>query len=123
MYKKENFRNLDKKYNSHLYTGLLGILMNYCHKKLEVFRKKDQQRYWDISLEYSTLLNNHSNNRQLCSVVSSIQGMYLKKLKSEQLQNFECSVWKEIDVHMKKKHVNNLKQSIHKLHITNLYHV
>ena len=41
MYKKENFRNLDKKYNSHLYTGLLGILMNYCHKKLEVFRKKD----------------------------------------------------------------------------------
>lgn len=41
MYKKDNFRNLDKKYNSHLYTGLLGILMNYCHKKLEVFRKKD----------------------------------------------------------------------------------
>tara|TARA_Y100001970_G_C14104989_1_gene787596 strand:+ start:153 stop:827 length:675 start_codon:yes stop_codon:yes gene_type:complete len=41
MYKKDNFRNLDKKYNSHLYTGLLGILMNYCHKKLEVFQKKD----------------------------------------------------------------------------------
>ena len=41
MYKKENFRNLDKKYNSHLYTGLLGILMKYCHKKLELFRKKD----------------------------------------------------------------------------------
>ena len=41
MYKKENFRNLDKKYNSHLYTGLLGVLMKYCHKKLELFRKKD----------------------------------------------------------------------------------
>jgi len=40
MYKKEIFRNLDKKYNSHLYSGLLGVLMNYCHKKLENFKKK-----------------------------------------------------------------------------------
>ena len=39
MYKKKIFRDLDKKYNSHLYTGLLGILMNYCHRKLEVFKK------------------------------------------------------------------------------------
>ena len=41
MYKKEIFRELDKKYNSHLYTGFLGILMNYCHKKLENFKKKE----------------------------------------------------------------------------------
>ena len=41
MYKKEIFRDLDKKYNSHLYTGLLGILMNYCHKKLENFKSKN----------------------------------------------------------------------------------
>ena len=40
MYKKEIFRNLDKKYNSHLYSGLLGMLMNYCHKKLENFKNK-----------------------------------------------------------------------------------
>jgi phosphatidylethanolamine/phosphatidyl-N-methylethanolamine N-methyltransferase len=40
MYKKEIFRNLDKKYNSHLYSGLLGILMNYCHRKLEIFQNK-----------------------------------------------------------------------------------
>jgi len=39
MYKKEIFRNLDKKYNSHLYSGFLGLLMDYCHKKLETFRK------------------------------------------------------------------------------------
>ena len=42
MYKKEIFRDLDKKYNSHLYTGLLGILMNYCHKKLENFKLKNK---------------------------------------------------------------------------------
>ena len=41
MYKKDIFRELDKKYNSHLYTGFLGILMNYCHKRLEKFRKKE----------------------------------------------------------------------------------
>ena len=42
MYKKKIFRDLDKKYNSHLYTGLLGILMNYCHKKLENFKFKNK---------------------------------------------------------------------------------
>jgi SAM-dependent methyltransferase len=41
MYKKEIFRKLDKKYNSHLYKGLLGILMKYCHRKLENFNKKN----------------------------------------------------------------------------------
>ena len=41
MYKKEIFRKLDKKYNSHLYKGLLGILMRYCHRKLENFNKKN----------------------------------------------------------------------------------
>jgi len=39
MHKKEIFRNLDKKYNSHLYTGLQGFFMNYGHKKLENFKK------------------------------------------------------------------------------------
>ena len=38
MYKKEIFRDLDKKYNSHLYSGLLGVLMKYCHRKLENFQ-------------------------------------------------------------------------------------
>ena len=40
MYKKEIFRDLDKKYNTHLYSGLLGILMNYCHRTLENFKGK-----------------------------------------------------------------------------------
>jgi SAM-dependent methyltransferase len=49
MYKKEIFRDLDKKYNSHLYSGLLGILMNYCHKKLENF--KDNKKAYNKILE------------------------------------------------------------------------
>ena len=35
MYKKEIFRDLDKKHKSHLYTGLQGFFMKYGHKKLE----------------------------------------------------------------------------------------
>ena len=42
MYKKEAFRHLDKKYNSTFYSGMLGILMNYCHRKLEVFKKRNE---------------------------------------------------------------------------------
>ena len=42
MYKKDIFRELDKKYNSHLYTGFLGILMNYCHKTLENFKLENK---------------------------------------------------------------------------------
>ena len=35
MYKKEIFRDLDKKHKSHLYTGLHGFFMKYGHKVLE----------------------------------------------------------------------------------------
>ena len=35
-----NFRDLDKKHKSHLYTGLQGFFMKYGHKKLEDFKKK-----------------------------------------------------------------------------------
>ena len=41
MYKKEIFRDLDKKNKSHLYTGLQGFFMKYGHKKLEDFKKKN----------------------------------------------------------------------------------
>ena len=41
MHKKDIFRDLDKKYNTHLYTGLQGFFMNYGHKKLENFKKNN----------------------------------------------------------------------------------
>ena len=37
MYKKEAFKKLDVKYNTHLYTGLLGYAMRYSHRQLEKF--------------------------------------------------------------------------------------
>ena len=41
MYKKEIFRDLDKKYNNHLYEGLSGVLFRYCHRKLENFKSSE----------------------------------------------------------------------------------
>ncbi len=40
MYKKDEFRNLDAKYNTHLYTGLLGYALRYSHRQLEKFNGK-----------------------------------------------------------------------------------
>ncbi len=40
MYKKDEFKKLDAKYNTHLYTGLLGFAMRYSHRELEKFNGK-----------------------------------------------------------------------------------
>ena len=40
MLKKEEFKNLASKYNVHLYTGLYGYVMRYCHRQLENFKRK-----------------------------------------------------------------------------------
>ena len=42
MYKKDEFKKLDAKYNTHLYTGLLGFAMRYCHRQLENFNRKEK---------------------------------------------------------------------------------
>ena len=40
MFKKDKFKKLNAKYNDHLYTGLLGFAMRYCHRQLEKFNRK-----------------------------------------------------------------------------------
>jgi phosphatidylethanolamine/phosphatidyl-N-methylethanolamine N-methyltransferase len=37
MYKTKKF-NLGSVYNNHLYTGIIGVFMKYCHKNLETFK-------------------------------------------------------------------------------------
>ena len=41
MYKKSIFKKLALKYDTHMYSGINGILMKYCHKNLEYFKGKD----------------------------------------------------------------------------------
>ena len=40
MLKKEEFKKLASRYNTHLYTGLYGYVIRYCHRQLENFKRK-----------------------------------------------------------------------------------
>ena len=40
MHKKEVFKDLASKYHTHLYTGLYGYAMRYCHRQLENFNRE-----------------------------------------------------------------------------------
>ena len=35
MFQNDQLKKLDNRYNSHAYTGLMGIFMRYCHEQLE----------------------------------------------------------------------------------------
>ena len=54
MYKKSIFKKLALKYDTHMYSGINGILMKYCHKNLECFKGNDH---------YSKGLRNRSRNQ------------------------------------------------------------
>ena len=38
MFKKNIFKNLSSRYNSHAYSGLMGFFMKKCHEDLEKFK-------------------------------------------------------------------------------------
>ena len=58
MHKKEVFKNLASKYNIHLYTGLYGYVMRYCHRQLECFKRKEK---YDNILEIGAGIAPHIN--------------------------------------------------------------
>ena len=35
MFQNDQLKKLDNRYNSHAYTGLMGLFMRYCHEQLE----------------------------------------------------------------------------------------
>ena len=49
MFKKNIFKNLSSRYNSHAYSGLMGFFMKKCHNQLEKFDfKKDISKVLEI---------------------------------------------------------------------------
>ena len=58
MYKKNEFKKLDSLYNSHIYEGINGIAMRYCHRKLEYFKGKEK---YDNILEIGSGTASHIN--------------------------------------------------------------
>ena len=92
MYKKEIFRDLDKKYNNHLYEGLSGVLFRYCHRKLENFKFRNKK--FDKILEIGAagfigfgiskyLLS--SSNAKIIGI-DNLNNYYSKKLKKDRIK-------------------------------------
>ena len=42
MFEKKQFNKLNSLYNAHIYKGVNGFLMRYCHRKLECFKRKEK---------------------------------------------------------------------------------
>jgi SAM-dependent methyltransferase len=42
MFEKKQFNKLNSLYNAHMYKGLNGFLMRYCHRKLECFKRREK---------------------------------------------------------------------------------
>jgi len=56
MYKNKNFQ-ISEKYSEHLYTGIMGVMMRYCHKTLENF--SSNQKKFDKVLEIGAGVEPH----------------------------------------------------------------
>ena len=93
------------------------------NKVKELLIKIKKKKYWNISLKYSKLLNKNIENKNIIYVCNNIYSIYINKIKSDKLLHFETNVWNEIFVNCKKKNIKHLKNTIHKLHITNLYNI
>ena len=46
MFKKNEFKKLNSLYNTHIYKGINGVAMRYCHRKLECFKGKKE--YYNV---------------------------------------------------------------------------
>ena len=42
MFEKKQFNKLNSLYSTHIYKGVNGFLMRYCHRKLESFKRKEK---------------------------------------------------------------------------------
>ena len=85
---KKNFVHLDKKYNTHLYTGLLGVLMNYCHRKLEDFKKnKNYDKILEIGAGSAPHINylSHDFNEYHIVDTSDYAKEFLKNLSHSKI--------------------------------------
>ena len=83
MFKKDKFKKLDAKYNTHLYTGLLGFAMRYCHRQLENFnRKKKYSKVLEVgagSAPHIGYLKHDYDEYFIAETSSNVQEFYKEK--------------------------------------------
>ena len=83
MFKKDKFKKLNVKYNTHLYTGLLGFAMRYCHRQLEKFnRKKKYSKVLEVgagSEPHIGYLKHDYDEYFIAETSSNVQEFYTEK--------------------------------------------
>ena len=83
MFKKDKFKKLNAKYNDHLYTGLLGFAMRYCHRQLEKFnRKKKYSKVLEVgagSEPHIGYLKHDYDEYFIAETSSNVQEFYKEK--------------------------------------------
>ena len=92
MYKKDAFKKLDAKYNTHLYTGFLGYAMRYSHRQLEKFnRKKKYSKVLEIgagSAPHIDYLKHDYDEYFIAETSSSILEFY-NKIKNVKAYSYD----------------------------------
>ena len=92
MYKKDAFKKLDAKYNTHLYTGLYGYAMRYCHKQLENFkREKKYSKVLEIGAGNVPHLNflKHDYDEYFIAETSSSALEFYKRMKNIKAYSYD----------------------------------
>ena len=92
MHKKDIFKKLDAKYNTHLYTGLLGYVMRYCHRQLEKFNgKKKYSKVLEIGAGSAPHIDylKHDYDEYFVAEVSSSALEFYKEMKNIKAYSYD----------------------------------
>ena len=92
MYKKDAFKKLDARYNTHLYTGLLGYAMRYSHRQLEKFNgKKKYSKVLEIGAGSAPHIDYlmHEHDEYFIAEISSYALEFYKGMKNIKAYSFD----------------------------------
>ncbi|SVD23301.1 uncharacterized protein METZ01_LOCUS376155, partial [marine metagenome] len=92
MYKKDAFKKLDARYNTHLYTGLLGYAMRYSHRQLEKFNgKKKYSKVLEIGAGSAPHIDylRHEHDEYFIAETSSSALEFYKGMKNVKAYSYD----------------------------------
>ena len=92
MYKKDAFKKLDARYNTHLYTGLLGYAMRYSHRQLEKFnRKKKYSKVLEIGAGSAPHIDylKHEHDEYFIAETSNTALEFYKRMKNVKAYSYD----------------------------------
>ena len=92
MYKKDEFNKLGKKYNTHLYTGLLGFAMRYSHRELEKFNgKKKYSKVLEVGAGSAPHIDylKHEHDEYFIAETSNAALEFYKRMKNVKAYSYD----------------------------------